>query len=201
MSQFWNERFAQDGYLYGTEPNAFLAHRYTLFPHRGHILLPGDGEGRNGVWLARRGFRVTVVDGSEVGLEKTRALAKRHGVQVETIHATLPDWTPEPSTYDGVASIYLHLPPAIRTQVHGSLARALKPGGVMLLEAFTPAQLAFSSGGPKDEALLYTTEMLAEDFAGLSIDALLELDTVLDEGHGHRGDARVIRMIAARQRD
>ena len=196
--QFWDERFGDDGYVYGEKPNAFLEHRHTLIPKDSKVLVLGDGEGRNGVFLARKRCQVTSVDESKVGLEKAQALAKRHGVELTTIQATLPNVDIELGVWDAVVLIYLHMPEEARRATHKLAVDALKPGGLLILEAFTPAQLEYSSGGPKDEAMLYTAEMLREDFAGMEFEAVAELETVLDEGPGHQGRAQVVRVLAVK---
>lgn len=198
MSQFWDERYSQDDYLYGEKPNAFLEHRHTLIPRDGRVLVLGDGEGRNGVFLSRRRMKVTSVDASAKGLEKAQALAKKYGANLTTLHGTLPDVEIEKGAWDAVVLIYLHLPEAERKAVHQLAVDALKPGGIVLLEAFTPDQLANESGGPKDAALLYTADQLREDFKDLQIDGLVELETILNEGPGHQGKANVVRLIAAK---
>src|SRR5699024_5564577 len=196
MSQFWDERYSQDDYLYGEKPNAFLEHRHTLIPRDGRVLVLADGEGRNGVFLARRRMKVTSVDASETGLEKAQALAKKYGAKLETVHGVLPNVDIEKGVWDAVVLIYLHLPEEERKAVHPFAVDALKPGGVLILEAFTPDQLGNESGGPKDASRLYTSDMLKEDFKDLHIDGLVELETVLDEGPGHQGKANVVRVIA-----
>ena len=196
--QFWDERFRGDAYMYGEKPNAFLEHRHTLIPKDSKALVLGDGEGRNGVFLARKRCQVTSVDESKVGLEKAQALAKRHGVELTTIQATLPNVDIELGVWDAVVLIYLHMPEEARRATHKLAVDALKPGGLLILEAFTPAQLEYSSGGPKDEAMLYTAEMLREDFAGMEFEAVAELETVLDEGPGHQGRAQVVRVLAVK---
>lgn len=196
--EFWNQRFSADGYLYGEEPNAFLAHRHTLIPKDAKVLVLGDGEGRNGVFLARKRCHVTSVDASAVGLEKAQALAKKKGVQIETIHGVLPDVPVEKGVWDAVVLIFLHLAEPVRQQVHQLAIDALKPGGMIILEAFTPDQLGLPSGGPKDAAYMYTADDLRKDFASIDIEALAELDIILDEGPGHQGPAKVVRMIASK---
>lgn len=196
---FWDNAYAADSYKYGTKPNAFLLSRQELLPPRGKVLVPGDGEGRNGVWLASQGHRVTSIDGSSRGLEKALELARRIGVEVETVHADFAKWVPEAESADGVVLTYVHLPADMRSRVHRSLAEALRPGGVMIIEAFHPEQLSYSSGGPKDAALLYSLEMLRDDLSGL----LLEQEgwageVFLDEGEGHRGLAKVTRWIGTK---
>lgn len=195
---FWDQQFGADGYKYGTQPNAFLmahAHRLKL---GSDVLVPGDGEGRNGAWLAGQGHRVTAMDGSAVGLEKARALAETRGVNLQTVQADLADWTPAPGSADAVVLIFVHLPPAIRLATHRRLVQALRPGGLLLLEAFHPRQLPLRSGGPKDEAMLYTLAMLRQDFDGLDECLGEEVETLLDEGPGHQGPAQVVRWIGRR---
>ena len=193
---FWDQAFDTPHYKYGTEPNAFLrANAHRLHPGS-TVLVPGDGEGRNGVWLARQGHAVLSVDSSAVGLRKAHALAAEQGVQLRTLEADLAAWTPAPASADAVVLTYVHLPAALRSAVHRNLARALRPGGLLLLEAFHPQQLQFQSGGPKDAALLYTLEQLRSDFDGLLHEVLAEECTVeLDEGPGHHGTAYVVRWL------
>lgn len=192
---FWDQQFGADGYKYGTQPNAFLVAQAHRLKPGGDVLVPGDGEGRNGVWLAEQGHRVTAMDGSAVGLAKARALAASRGVPLRTVQADLVDWTPAPGSSDAVVLTYVHLPPLIRSAAHRRLMQALRPGGLVLLEAFHPRQLPLSSGGPKDEAMLYTLEMLRQDFDVLTECLGEEVETLLDEGPGHQGVAQVTRWI------
>jgi SAM-dependent methyltransferase len=203
MREFWNQKFAGTTYKYGEQPNAFLVQQRGLIPNGGQVLVPGDGEGRNGVWLALQGCRVTSVDCSDVGLEKTRALAAARGVQVHTVLEDLAEWAPQPDSVDAVAVVYLHLPSSLRPKVMADLARALHSGGVLILEAFHPNQLGLSSGGPKDVDLLYTLEGLRSDLAraGLQGEELVawEGPVTLDEGPFHQGPAQVTRWVWRRQ--
>ena len=196
---FWDQRFAEPGYKYGTEPNAFLREQAVRLTAPADVLVPGDGEGRNGVWLARQGHRVTAVDSSAVGLQKARDLAATLGVTVTTVLADLGDWSPAPASVDAVVLVYTHLPDAIRRSAHQRLASSLRPGGWLLLEAFHPAQLAHGSGGPKDADMLYTPEQLDADFAGLLTPVLSwHGETILSEGPGHQGLAHVTRWVGRR---
>ncbi len=196
---FWDQRFAEPGFKYGTEPNAFLREQAVRLPPAGRVLVPGDGEGRNGVWLAARGHQVTSVDSSAVGLQKARDLASQHGVELETVVADLAVWEPAPASVDGVVLIYTHLPGSIRQSVHRKLALALKPGACLILEAFHPAQLQYASGGPKDLDMLYTQELLGADFGGL-LQSVMAWDgeVTLSEGPGHQGLAHVTRWVGVR---
>lgn len=203
MREFWNQKFADTTYKYGQRPNVFLTEQLGLIPAGAQVLVPGDGEGRNGVWLAQQGFAVTSVDCSDVGQDKTRALAAERGVQLRTVLADLSDWSPEPNSVDAVAVVYLHLPSSLRPKVMADLAKALRPGGVLILEAFHPNQLGLTSGGPKDVDMLYTLEGLRSDLvnAGLKGDELVawEGPVTLDEGPFHQGPAQVTRWVWRRQ--
>ena len=195
----WDQNYrASDGFKYGEQPNAFLVQQAARLAPASRILLPGDGEGRNGVWLAGRGHAAFSIDGSAVGLARAQELARRRGVTLHTTHADLATRQPEPASFDAVFSIYLHLPPALRAPVHRKLVQALRPGGLLVLEAFHPDQLPLTSGGPKDLAMLYTLDMLRADFAGLNELLAEETDTVLDEGPGHQGPAKVTRWVGQR---
>ena len=193
---FWDQNYTIAGYKYGTAANAFLAAHAHLLPAAADVLVPGDGEGRNGVWLAQQGHRVTSVDSSAVGLQKAQALAAARGVSLTTELADLANWTPPPASVDAVVLTFVHLPSAIRASAHRRLASALRPGGWLLLEAFHPLQLGHRSGGPKTPDMLYTVPMLRDDFAGrLSETLAWEGEVLLDEGPGHQGLAHVTRWI------
>lgn len=196
MSAFWDGKFSGDTYAYGTAPNAHLLHQADHLFLGSNVLVPGDGEGRNGVWLARQGMNVLSVDGSAVGLDKARRLATANNVPLRTEQADLLHWDWPVSAFDGVVSVFLHFSTADRPRMHAAMVAALRPGGVLILEAFRPEQLAFSSGGPKDPDLLYRADDLRADFANLRIDLLEETTCTLDEGPLHQGPAAVVRMIA-----
>ena len=193
---FWDQAFDTPHYKYGTEPNAFLRAQAHRLRAGSSVLVPGDGEGRNGVWLARQGHAVLSVDSSAVGLRKASELAAGQGVQLRTLEADLATWTPAPASFDAVVLIYVHLPAALRSAVHRTLAHALRPGGWLLLEAFHPQQLQYQSGGPKDAAMLYTLEQLRADLGGVLHEVLAQECTVqLDEGPGHHGPGHVVRWL------
>ncbi|PKU23601.1 SAM-dependent methyltransferase [Telmatospirillum siberiense] len=192
----WDERFMGEEYVYGTEPNVFLTEQAPHLVSGARVLVPGDGEGRNGVWLAGRGMRVLSVDGSTVGLAKARNLAASRGLVIETEVADLGSWEWPVGKADAVASLFLHLPTAVRPQIHAKMIGALRPGGLLILEAFRPAQLAYASGGPKDLDLLYAADQLRSDFQAMDMLLLEEVLTELDEGALHRGPAATVRMVA-----
>ncbi len=197
----WDRYYAEEGYIFGTAPNAFLAAEAHRFAPAGRILVPGDGEGRNGVWLAGQGFAVTSVEASAVGVEKARALAAARGVRLDIQNANLDAWRWPVAAFDAVAAIFVHFEPRVRQAMHRRMLAALKPGGVILLEAFTPKHIenrkAGSRGGPPPE-MLYTGAMLREDFTGADIVVLREEEVALDEGTRHQGLAHVVRMAARR---
>jgi len=195
---FWDQNFSVAGFKYGSAPNAFLVEQAQRLKPGADVLVPGDGEGRNGVWLAQQGHRVTAMDGSTVGLQKAQALAAERGVTIGTVLGDLADWTPAPAAFDAVVLTFVHLPPAIRAGAHMRLVAALRPGGWLILEAFHPLQLPLTSGGPKDPAMLYTLDLLRGDFAGLMEVMAWQGATMLDEGPGHQGSAQVVRWIGRR---
>lgn len=210
---FWDDQFSGNSYKYGTEPNEFLRMNAERFKQSGIILVPGDGEGRNGVWLAEQGFDVITVDSSSVGIGKTQALAKTRDVHVSSIQSDLLDWDESVAIgkFDGVAIIYLHLPKEVREEIYLKIASCLRPDGILLIELFHPNQLGRPSGGPKDVEMLCTLADLREIFTcgssdlpeektPLSFQEIFgeETETVLDEGPGHQGPAMVTRFIGKR---
>jgi SAM-dependent methyltransferase len=162
----WDERYSQPGFVYGTEPNEFLASVAARIPI-GPVLSLGEGEGRNAAFLASLGHRVLAVDQSEVGLAKARRLAADRGLTIETCVADLANFSIEPESWTGVVSIFCHLPRHIRVPLYASVVRGLRPGGVLVLEAYTPRQLERDTGGPKDPDMLMTRAALEEELAGL----------------------------------
>lgn len=196
---FWDQRFAEPGFKYGTEPNAFLHDQAHRLSPASQVLVPGDGEGRNGVWLATQGHGVTSVDSSAVGLQKAQALAVSRGAVLRTELVDLADWQPPEASFDALVLIYTHLPATFRQTAHRRLAQGLREGAWVLLEAFHPAQLAYTSGGPKDADMLYSPEQISADFGGLIQPVLTWHGQItLAEGPGHQGLAHVTRWIGQR---
>jgi SAM-dependent methyltransferase len=196
---FWDQRYgrAGDGYVYGTFPNEFLAAVAGRIP-TGPVLCLADGEGRNGVFLARRGHAVTSLDLSAVGLAKARALAAREGVPLATVAADLAAYAIQPGAWSGIVAIFMHLPPDLRARVLAQAAAGLRPGGVFVLECYTPAQLAFNTGGPREPALLPTLDLLRRELAGLDFLHAQELERDILEGDGHTGRGAVVQVVARR---
>jgi len=191
----WDERFGEEKPVYGLKPNTYLAAQSARLKPGMKVLVPGDGYGRNGIWLAKQGFRVHTVDLSPVGVERARKSAQAAGVSMTIEQADLAKWKWPEREFDAAAAIFVHLPPAVRKLVYSSMLRALKPGGIAIVEAFTPAQLQFSSGGPKQAEMLCTAELLREDFAGAEILELVEEEVDLDEGHKHSGHGAVVHGV------
>jgi len=197
-TDFWNVRYAEPGFAYGTGPNAFLATQRRYLKPGMKAFAVADGEGRNGVWLAQQGLDVLSVDASEVGLRKTHELAADRGVTIHTERVDLTTWSWPAGAFDIVAAIYVHFPPGVRARMHQHMLHALKPGGVLILEAFTPAQLRYQSGGPPVLEMLYAADMLRRDFDGGEVMLLEEAIVELAEGKYHRGTAAVVRLVLRR---
>jgi SAM-dependent methyltransferase len=195
----WDERYGAAGYFYGTEPNDFLRERCAAIPAGGDVLCLAEGEGRNAVFLAAQGFRVVAVDQSAVGLRKAERLATERGVAIETVAADLDGYRIEPGRWDGIVSIWCHLPAGLRAVVHRQVVDGLKIGGVFLLEAYTPAQLRHGTGGPKSVDLLPTLAELRRELAGLEFVHAEERERVIHEGEGHDGLSAVVQVVARRR--
>lgn len=198
MSQFWNERYSQVEYVYGETPNVFFAAQLDKLS-AGAIILPCEGEGRNAVYAASQGWDVKAFDTSEEGQKKALLLAGKKNVLFEyTVEDALAISYPANSA-DAVAFIFAHFPPAVRTLIHQKAMGWLKPGGTLILEAFNPAQLNNQSGGPKEPEMLYTAAMLNEDFKGLDIVLLHNVQTIISEGKYHAGIADTIQLVATKK--
>lgn len=193
----WNERYASEGYIYGTQPNSFLAENANLLT--GPVLSLGEGEGRNAVFLASLGLDVLGVDGSEVGITKAKALAASKSVVIRTEVVDLATYEPTENFYGSVVSIFCHLPSVIRKRLYPLVERSLKPGGVFLLEAYTKEQLARNTGGPKDPDLLMSRLDLKEAFPNCEVILSQEIEREVNEGEYHTGLASVVQFIARKK--
>lgn len=193
----WNGKFSREGYLYGKQPNRFLAGYIDHMAPGSSILFLGEGEGRNACYAASKGHRAVALDASEIGLEKAQRLAHELGVDIWTIHTDLAQWHAD-SAYDAVMASFLHLNEPLRAQAFREALKALKASGVFAAEFFSTKQLPRTSGGPKDIDLLYTVDSLREIFSveGIEILSLEEVVDQLDEGSGHQGEAELIRIVA-----
>lgn len=193
----WNERFAADHFVFGTEPNRFLTEQaHRIAPH-GRVLAVADGEGRNGVWLAQQGFAVTGIDISEVGQEKAARLAAERGVSLDLRLVDVAAWDWPENAYDGVVAIFIQFAdPALRTTLFEGMKRATRPGGRLLLQGYRPKQLDYGTGGPRAVENLYTEELLREALADWEIEHLASHDSPVDEGPGHKGLSALIDLVA-----
>lgn len=195
----WDRRYAQPDYLFGTEPNAFLARQIGRLQPGWRALAVADGEGRNGVWLAEQGLSVRSIDSSAVAQDKARSLARARGVEMEVDLVDLDAWTWPQAEFDLVAAIFIQFaPPDLRARLFADMARALKPGGLLLLEGYRPEQIAYGTGGPSLPQNLYTEALLREAFADLEILDLLAYDAEIHEGAGHHGRSALIDLVARR---
>jgi SAM-dependent methyltransferase len=192
--QFWDARFAEAGFAYGTQPNDFLREQAASLP-LGDSLCLAEGEGRNGVFLAELGHRVTVQDLSAVGLAKAQKLAAERGVRLETDCSDLQTFAPRPESTDLVVAIWMHLSPPLRARVLAQAISALRPGGHLILEAYSPRQLALGTGGPPTQELLVEPQQLRHDLAGLELLVLVERQRVVSEGPYHQGTSSVVQAL------
>ncbi|MEQ8707223.1 MAG: class I SAM-dependent methyltransferase [Phaeodactylibacter sp.] len=197
MQQFWEERYGAAGYAYGKAPNVFLQ---SEIDNRkpGRALFPAEGEGRNAVYAARLGWEVEAFDYSSAARRKALDLAKSNNVSLHYQVASVETFPFGQHQYDLIALCFVHLPPLLRQQLHAACAEALRPGGVLLLEGFHKRQLSLESGGPKNEALLFSLEELKPDFKGLSLDFAAQQRVILREGPYHNGPAETVRIIATK---
>ena len=193
----WDERYSSTEFVFGTEPNDFLASVAGQIPP-GPVLMLGEGEGRNAVFLAGRGYEVVAIDQSEVGLAKARRLADERGVRIQTRQADLNDYRIESGAWAGIVSIFCHLPLSIRVPLHAAVVRGLRPGGVFVLEAYTPRQLGRGTGGPPDPEMMPTLDLLTDELAGLEFVYARELEREVCEGVRHTGLAAVVQLVARR---
>ena len=192
--RMWDERYRTDTYVYGKDPNVFFsAQLEKTVP--GRLLLPGEGEGRNGVYAAAKGWRVDAFDQSSIGKKKALALARERGVEIRYSVCALEDFPFGQNQYDAVGLIYVHVNPASRVILHRNALESLKPGGSLILEAFHKEQLNRSSGGPQSVELLFDEGILASDFESLDIRLLEKKEILLGEGGFHQGEAMVIRLL------
>jgi len=197
MTSFWDERYQTEAYVFGEQPNAFLASQADLVRRHKRALAVADGEGRNGVWLAEQGLEVVSIDASAVGLDKARRLAARRHVVIETVLADLAAFEWPEAAFDLVVAIFIQFAgPPLRDSIFRGIKRTLKPGGSLILEGYRPEQLAFGTGGPRQAGNLYTRAMLEEAFADMQIVHLHEHDSAVSEGSGHAGMSALIDLVA-----
>lgn len=193
----WDERYNTEEYVYGKEPNAFLASVIADMP-QGRILCLAEGEGRNAVFLAEQGSDVVAVDASAVGLEKASRLANERGVKIETLVENLSDVVIEPGGWDAIVSIFAHVPPEIRRPLHKKIVQGLRPGGMLVLEAYTPEQIGLGTGGPPVVEMTMSLDALRDELDGLVFRHAVELHRDVVEGKFHTGKGAVVQLVAVK---
>jgi SAM-dependent methyltransferase len=193
----WNQRFSAEGYLFGVAANVYLQAQAARLPAVGRVLCVADGEGRNSVWLARQGLAVDAFDIAEVGVAKARKLAEQAGVTVNYSVADCEHWPWPADAYDAVVAIFVQFAdPLQRARLFANMVRALKPGGCLVLQGYTPRQLAYQTGGPPQLSHLYTADGLREAFAALQIVELREYEAEMREGVQHHGRSALVGLVA-----
>jgi len=199
MQNFWNNRYAENGFSYGKEANDFLKENISRLSPHSRILCLAEGEGRNAIFLAQNGHQVTAVDFSEVGMNKASQWARDLNLPLETITANLATFELGEGVWDSIISIFGHLPPEIRSPLHQKIVRALRPEGLFLIEAYTPEQLKFGTGGPKDTQLLVTKGNIEKELAELESIYLEEKIRFIREGKYHQGESAVVQFIGRKK--
>lgn len=196
----WNRRFSAPGYLFGTEPNAWLHAHADVWDAGQRVLCVADGEGRNSVFLAQRGLTVDAFDIAEVGVRKARDFARITGVKVNFAVSDIATLQWPESLYDGVAAIFIQFAdPQLRTRIFEGMVRCLKPGGTLVLQGYTPKQLDYGTGGPPVASHMYTPQLLREAFQAMEILELQEYEAELAEGSAHKGYSALVGMVARKR--
>jgi cyclopropane fatty-acyl-phospholipid synthase-like methyltransferase len=194
---FWDNRYSStEGFVFGTDPSQFVANTAHQIVAGSDVLCIGDGEGRNSVFLAQQGHRVTAFDPSGVAIDKAQGLAQSRDVVVDLHQAGVEDWDWS-KPYDAVVAVFIQFAgPELRDQMFQWMMQALRPGGVLLLHGYTPKQLEFGTGGPGKLENLYTEQLLRDAFGGLDVLQLDAYEMELDEGNGHKGPSALIDLVA-----
>jgi SAM-dependent methyltransferase len=193
-ASFWDDKFIQNPGLYGDAPNEFFQEQIQALPP-GSILLPGEGEGRNALFAASKDWKVIAIDQSPIARKRSLEKAQEAGIHIEYQVCSIQEFSHFPESFDAIALIYFHLPQNIMKQVHTKFTKMLKKDGVLIIEGFGKNQLNFTSGGPKNIAMLYEMETLKSSFPGIKWEFELEDTIFLNEGLGHKGHAHLIRLV------
>ena len=198
--EMWDQRYSAEAYVYGMEPNVFFKEEIDKLPP-GRLLLPGEGEGRNAVYAAEKGWEVWAFDQSESGRDKALKLALNRNVMINYhISDLLTEEFPE-NYYDAIGLIFIHTDEDDRPGFHQKMVESLKPGGFIILIGYSKEQIRYDSGGPRNESMLFSEADLRKDFQSLSINYLKKALLDLKEGQFHHGKASVIQMVAVKQAD
>lgn len=200
QNNLFDERYSSDDYAYGKRPNEFLVNETGAIP-LGPVLCLADGEGRNSVWLAAQGYDVTAVELSSEGIKKILRLAEENGVAVNATLADLADFDIGMNRWSAIISIFAHMPPELRRSVHHRCVAGLKPQGVMVLEAYTPEQLNYKTGGPPVAEQMMDLASLKDELAGLKIKTGQEIIRTVREGKYHNGEGAVVQMVGIKPGD
>ena len=196
-ASFWDSRYAEDSYLFGTEPNDFLAREGWRLQPGWHALAVADGEGRNGVWMAQQGLRVTSIDISPRATQKAGALADSRRVKLDIRNVDVAAFDMGEAAYDAVVAIFIQFaPPGTREALFARMIRALKPGGLLFLKGYRPEQVDYGTGGPPHREHMYTMELLETQFADLEWLHSASYDAPVREGRGHDGMSALIELVA-----
>lgn len=195
VAAFWNQRFAKPEYVYGDAPNDFLREQAGLLAPGSRVLSLGEGEGRNAVYLAGLGHQLTAVDAAWTGLAKLLQRADAASLSVTATLADLEQYDLGDAQWDAIVSVFCHLPSPLRQRVMAGVVRALKPGGLLIMEGYTPRQLAFGTGGPKEVDMLLEPAMLRAELAGLQLLRCEEIERDVLEGSFHTGSSAVLQVV------
>jgi SAM-dependent methyltransferase len=198
MKDFWNERYAAEDYAYGIEPNVFFKTQLEDLP-KGKILFPAEGEGRNAVYAAQKGYEVYAFDSSVAGKTKADNLAKHKNVSLKYAVSSIEESNYPQDFFDGIVLIFAHFPPHVRKEYHQKLFTFLKPNGFIVFEAFSKNQIQNTSGGPANIEMLYTEEQIKTEFVDINFTFLETLEIHLDEGSFHQGKASVVRFTGTKK--
>ncbi|MBL3569603.1 SAM-dependent methyltransferase [Rhodovulum sulfidophilum] len=197
----WNDRYAGEDYLFGTEPSTLLRHEAARLPPGAEVLSVAEGEGRNAVWLAGQGHKVTAVEAAPNALAKARRLAEARGVTLDLHEADIDRWDWAPGAFDAVLGVFIQFGDrAAQDRLFAGMRQTLRPGGLVLLQGYAPRQVGYGTGGPGDPAQMYTEPLLRDRFAGFEILLLRDYDTDLAEGRGHSGRSALVEMVARKPR-
>jgi len=199
ISRMWDDRYATDEYRFGTNPNRFLVECAQFFPASAQVLSLGEGEGRNAVYLAGLGCKVTAVDSSAVGLAKARRLAGERGLALTTVTADLNDYSIQPASWDVIINFFCHMPSGERAALHKRVIEGLKPGGVYVLEVFNPDQPQFGSGGPTERDLLMSIDDARRELAPLRLDVVRELARHRDDDDPSTPIISVLQVLGVKE--